>query len=362
MQLALVDSGRPVGPRTLERSAATRGEALTNVAATSNAATSDAAHGAQASRTRSLRGGLRSLDTQLNQRIAASQRTIEFLERADAQLQSLRTTLAAHVAAGVGAPDSEIIAELSRQILRFDAFWRERAVATGGALDSQLDQVEPGAARLRFTVRGLTLDALANGEPETLYLAVGGRTQQAVAVAVEPGLDATEIARRFDRALAPRGVRVNRDQRGELVFSVREADWTNARDILAIKGDGRRFPTGQFAAVRIAPEEPLVRPEQWTVDSPMARRTTLQRIVTAQEAVRHARRLAIEALDEEGRNLQTTTAEVREQGGAWCASFVRTFEATAGRGDFRSLSALSSAVLGIHRDRVTALLAHPAGQ
>jgi len=361
MQLALVDSGRPVGPRTLERSAATRGEAPANVAAPSDAVASDAARHAQASRTQPLRGGLRSLDTQLNQRVAASQRTIEFLERADAQLQSLRTTLAAHVGAGASEPDSKVISELSRQIQRFDVLWRERAAATGGALDSQLDQVEPGTARLRFTVRGLTLDTLANGEPETLYLAVGGRTHQAVAVTIEPGLDATAIAQRFDRALAASGVRVSRDQRGELVFSVREADWTNAREMLAIKGDGRRFPTGQFAAARIVPEQPLVLPEQWTLDSPQARRTTLQKVVTAQEAVRHARQLAIEALGEEGRNLQTATAEDREQEGAWCASFVRTFETTAGRGDFRSLSALSSAVLGIHRDRVTALLAHPAG-
>src|SRR5690606_13111586 len=136
---------------------------------------------------------------------------------------------------------------------------------------------------------------------------------------------------------APSGVRVSRDQRGELVFSVREADWTNAREMLAIKGEGRRFPTGQFAAARIVPEAPLIRPEQWALDSPMARRTTLQQVVAAQEAVGHARRLAIEALDNEARHLQTQNDEARAQEGAWCRSFASTFEETAGRGDYRSL-------------------------
>lgn len=357
MQLALVDSGRPVGPRTIERNAATRSEAAGNLAATNDAEASDAALRGQTVRAAPMRGGLRSFDTQLNQRVAASQRTIEFLERADAQLQSLRTMLAAQGGAGRGEPDTDVISDITRQIQRFDALWRERAAATGGALDSQLDQVEPGTAQFRFKVRGLTLETLANGEPETLYLAVGGRTQHAVAVAIEPGLDATAIAQRFDRALASSGVRVSRDQRGELIFSVREDDWTNAREMLAVKGDGRRFPTGQFAPARIVPEEPLIRPEQWTLDDPMARRATLQKVVTAQEAVRHARQLAIEALDDEGRNLHTQDPEARAQEGDWCTSFVRTFEATAGRGDYRSLTALSSALLGISRDRVTALLA-----
>src|SRR5690606_36296818 len=135
---------------------------------------SDTARHAQTTRTRPLRGGLRSFDAQLNQRVAASQRTGAFLERADAQLQRLRTTLTAHVGAGGSETDSTVFSDLSRQLERFEALWRERAAATGGALDSQLDQLEPGTARLRFAVRGLTLATLAHGEPETLYLAVGG--------------------------------------------------------------------------------------------------------------------------------------------------------------------------------------------
>ncbi|NLG77996.1 MAG: hypothetical protein GX535_17310 [Xanthomonadaceae bacterium] len=359
MQLALVDSGRPVGPRTVERSGAVPSGAAANVVATSDAQASEAVRPAQTGHAMPMRGGLRSLDVQFNQRVAAFQRTIEFLEQAETRLQSLRTTLAAHVGAGRNPLEANAISELSRQIQHFDALWRERATATGGALDSQLDQVEPGTAQRRFKVRGLTLDKLANGQRETLYLAVGGRTQHAAAVAIEPDLDAASIAQRFDRALAPSGVRVSRDQQGELVFSVREADWTSAHEMLAIKGDGLRFPTGQFTAARLVPEEPVIRPEEWTLEHPTALGATLQKIVSAQEIVRHARQLAIEALGDEGRSLREESATHHSEERTWCANFTRTFAATAERGDYRSLSALSSALLGIHRDRVTALLSAP---
>lgn len=356
MQLALVDSGRQVGPRT-ERSVATRSDAAANVGATDNARGPEAAREASAAQAAPMRGGLRSLDTQLNQRVAASQRTMEFLGRAEAQLHGIRSALTTQLGAFRSESDPGSVSDLSRQVQRFDALWRTRTAATGGALDNQLDQVEPGTAEQRFTVRGLTVDALTKGDTETLYLAAHGRTQRAVAIAIEPGHDPADIAQRFDRALAPSGVRARQDRRGELVFSVREADWTNARDLLAIKGEGRRFPTGQFATARIVPEAPLIRPDQWSLDSPAALRDTLQQVTTAHDAVRHAHQLAAEALSDEARNLPARSAEARMQENAWAADFANTFEATAGRGDYRALTALSQALLGMHRDRVVALLA-----
>jgi hypothetical protein len=354
MQVALVDPGRQVASHSLERAAAARSSAAAGVAEIRPiSATTEAANEAHSSRMGPMRGGLRSLDTQLNQRVTASQRTIEFLGHVDAELQSLRTRLSAEI--GVGHSEGDGVAELSQQIRRFDALWRQRHAATGGALDNQLDQVEPGAAQQRFKVRGLTIDSLTKGDAETLYLAVGGRTERAGAVTIEPGLDAAEIAQRFDRALAPSGVRVTQDRHGELVFSVREGDWTNARDLLAIKGDGRRFPTGQFTAARIVPEEPLIRPRGWSVENRTAMRETLEKVTAAQEVVRHARRLATEALNDEGRNL-TRSADAEAQERTWSAEFARMFAATAGKGDYRTLSALSPALLGMHRDRVTALL------
>lgn len=358
MQVALVDSGRQVGPRTLERNVAARSDATARVQETRNATTAAQSRAAtRESAVAPVRGGLRSFDTQFNQRVAASQRTIEFLGRVDAQLQTLRTALSTEIGAGRSEPDIDVAAELSRQIRRFDVLWRERPTATAGSLDSQLDQVEPGTVEQRFKVRGLTRDVLARGEAETLYLAVGGHTQRAVAVVIEPGLDSSEIAQRFDRALAPNGVRVRQDRDGELVFSVRETQWTDTRDVLAIKGDGRRFPTGQFAAARIVPEQPLINPQDWSIENSKVLRSTLQKVTTAHEAVRHARRLAAETLSEEGQTFADRDVDTRTKEGAWSQEFAHTFEATAVRGDYPALSALSSALFGMHRDRVSALLA-----
>lgn len=359
MQVALVDASRQVGAPALERAVvAQRGAATAVTEAREVNSAKEPVVATTAGRIGPMRGGLRSLDTGLNQRIAASQRTIEFLRRAEAQLQTVHSAIAAQVGAGHNRVDAGVI-DLSQEIRKFETLWRERAVATGGTLDNRLNHVEPGTAEVRFKVRGLTLDSLTKGEREMLYLAVRGRTDRAAAVAVGTGLDAAEITQRLHRALAPNGVRVHRDLQGELVFSVREAEWTGARDLLTIKGDGRRFPTGQFAAARIDPEQPLIRPDEWSVDGSAALRETLEKVVAAQNAVRQARQLASEALNERGRQLTTLDEASGRQEGAWCADFARTFAATAGKGDYRIVSALSSALLGIHRDRVAALLAPP---
>jgi hypothetical protein len=357
MQVAVVDSGRQVGSHSLDRTAAARRGAVAGVAEISPiGAAREVAGEERGSGFAPMRGGLRSLDTQFNQRVAASQRTIEFLRRVDTQLQTLRTAIATQLGAGRNKVDDGATAELASQIQRFDKLWRERNAATGGALDNRLDQVEPGTAEQRFKVRGLTIDSLTKGDTETLYLAVGGRTERAAAVTIEPGLDAAEIVKRFHRALAPNGVRVSLDRQGELVFSVRETEWNGGRDLLAVKGDGRRFPTGPFTAVRIVPEESIIRPQEWSVDGPTALRDTLDKVIDAQNTVRHAQQLATEALEEEGRELVARSQESEGQEGAWCADFARTFATAATRHDYRTLSALSSALLGVSRDRVQALL------
>ncbi|HMN43128.1 MAG TPA: hypothetical protein PKE27_01015 [Povalibacter sp.] len=354
MQLALIDSGRPVAPRTTPERVATTARSEPAPPVTPVEAVRAPDSPLQSTRqAASLRGGLTGVDTQLNQRVATAQRTVEFLDRAAGQLQGLRSALTSQLTPA-GEPST---ADLARQMRRFEALWRERPAATGGTLDGRLAQVAPGDARQTFTVRGLSLAALRTADAETLYLAVGGRTQHAAAVTIEPGLSDEAIVQRFDRALAPNGIRAARDANGELGFSVPETAWSTTRDALAIKGEGRRFPTGQFATARIVAEEPVIRPDRWSADNPPARRDTLQKVVDALEAIRNAQRSAAQALMTGMESLQPPS----QADATWSTEFVRTFEATAARGDYQSLSALSPALLGIHRERVVALLRAAAG-
>jgi hypothetical protein len=202
------------------------------------------------------------------------------------------------------------------------------------------------------------MSALRTGAGEALYVAVGGRSQHAVAVAVDPQMSGQEIAQSFDRALAPSGIRASQDAQGELSFSVPESAWPGVRDALSIKGEGRRFPTGGFNAVRVTAEPPAIQPEGWSAQNETSMRHALRQVAHAQQLVRDAHFSAQRALARVSQRFQSPEAKqrIRSEGG-WSAAFAQTFAVTAERGDYQALAALSPALRGMSRDRVVALLA-----
>lgn len=362
MQLALVDSGRSVGTRAAtERAAAARTESPAPVEEVSRPEPQRVV--GSVGDVGSIRRGLKGIDPQLNRQISGTQQALSFLDSASAQLQGLKTALIDRANAsrkGV-VSDEAAAAQLDRQVRQFNALWRERPTAAAGMIDSQLRFVDVGEAEQRFAVRGLQMASLQAGVGETLYVAVAGRSQHAAAVVIDPELSAQEIARRFDRAVAPSGIRVAADAQGELSFSVRESAWPNLRDALAIKGEGRRFPTGAFNAVRVTPQPPAIQPEAWSAPTEVAVRNTLRQVVTAEQLVRDAHFEAQRALAGMGQRFQSPQNKERlQQEGVWSAAFSQTFAATGARGDYQSLAAISPALRGMHRDRVVALLAKGA--
>src|SRR5437868_3567439 len=93
MQLPSIESGRQAARRTTtERSTVARTTAVARVdesrQQTNNLLTPV---------TRPVRGGLKSVDAQLNRHVASAQQTLEYLDRAGSQLQNLRTALVARL-------------------------------------------------------------------------------------------------------------------------------------------------------------------------------------------------------------------------------------------------------------------------
>lgn len=369
LQLALVDPARSAGPRTAaERAVSSRAAASPASDCVAPGSEGWTPQTSVAAASAPMRGGLQGIDAGSSRRIAGTQQGLQFLEHAAGQLARLRSLLSIRATAapqGEGAGALHGIAqhkgtgELAERIERFAALWRERASASGGSLDAQLAHVDIGQARQRFSIRGLSLPILRSGEPETLYLVFGNRTPQAAAVAIEPALPESAIVRRFDRALAPSGVRAALDAQGGLGFSVPEKAWPNICDTLTIKGEGRRFPTGQFTAVRFIAQPPAIQPELWRFDDADALRDTLQGVIDAEARVEQAHRVLSHSLIEEGHRLeaQGPEAEASRQAEAdWARAFSDSFQAMAARGDYPALSALAPALLGMQRERVLALL------
>ncbi|MGO8856073.1 MAG: hypothetical protein ACLQO1_10235 [Steroidobacteraceae bacterium] len=318
------------------------------------------------------RRALSAVDPGLNERISGAQQAIEFLDGLAAQLAELRGHLSMQLAqaksggSNAGAADTPMEPTvLDTQIQRFNEFWLGRTAATAGTLDSQLGFSAPGEARQRFTMRGLNMDSLrAHGSPETLYFSVGGKGQPAASsVAIEPALSNAALVHRFDRALAPSGIRARQDAQGVLSFSVLESAWPNVRDTLAVMGEGRRFSTGRFNQLRLVAEAPVLRPEEWGTTDIAALRQTRQDVFKAQGVVRQARLVVAQALADAGDQLEgqgAPTGPAASEAAAWCTEFTKIFEGAAGRSDYLAMSSITSALMGISRQCVMTVLSPPA--
>jgi len=391
MQLASLDSGRAVG----QRPAATRASALD---APALSAPSTPRRAVPAPNLPPARAGLRALNPQLNQRVSSAQLTLEYLDQLAAELQTVRTELRKQLSTPSQHPLTTGDSKLEAGIRRVAEHWDRRMAATQGTLDARLQWHAEGQARRTFSIRGLDLASLRSGGPEVLSFALGGRGLRAASsVAIEPGLPEHVIVQRFDRALAPSGIRASRSEDGELRFSVPEAAWPEVRDSLAVRGEGQRFPTGRFSQVRIVPEADAIRPRDWKVDSAVSLRATRESVFTAEGLVRQARNAVNQAFAETALELRAMEGAVAGVAGAvdgasdvantvgvadvvggadvsdvaakgasragtgsvtaeWCARFARSFAAVASGKDFQALAAVLPAVSGIHRDRVAALL------
>ncbi|MFM9433939.1 hypothetical protein ACFDR9_000985 [Janthinobacterium sp. CG_23.3] len=294
-----------------------------------------------------LRRGLSNWDHQLQGEISSAQQALDFLEQSTSQLQALKSELAAKLAAHLGR-DGQVEA----RVRQFNNTWRARQSASGGTLNSQLNYSSPAPAVQNFSVRGLNMAALQNGPREVLAFSIGGASQALRSVNIEPGMSEAEIVMRFDQALAPSNIRVSAGSEGALVFSTPEAAWPGVRDSLAVRGSGIRYPTGQMSRVKADEEPPLIAPEGWSTADTEALRQTLHQVVQALAHMQQARDSVSLALSLASSRVET--AQPVELAGI--DQMAQNFTSTANDPGYGSLLAITSALVGISRERVLSLL------
>lgn len=294
-----------------------------------------------------LRRGLSNLDAPLLGDVSGAQQAIDFLEQSAAQLRALKTDIAAKLAARQ-LRDGQV----EQRVRQFTDTWRNRVQASGGTLDAQLNFSNDPSTQ-RFTVRGMTLANLRNGARETLAISVGGGTAGLRSVHLAPGLSDAEIISRFDQAMAPAGVRVTVNKDGELVFSTPEDGWPAVRDSLAVQGGGIRFPAGQLNRVRADAETPAVMPENWGTSDIDAMRATLQQVTQALSQVEAA---LAKVRQEFAAATQRVGADLPEIEVAGMGQMADVFANLANEPGYAALVSLTSALVGINRDRVVSLL------
>ena len=281
-----------------------------------------------------LRRSLPGLDTRLQGDVASAQQALEFLAEVAGQLQALKSQLSSKLA-NLQADERQIEAQLRALA---NTLGRRRQ-SGGDKLDAQLNY-NAATATQRFSMRGMTLGTLKSSGTQILSFSLGG-SSQALTVNIEPGMSDEEIVQRFDRALAPANVRVSSDANGKLLFTTPELHWPAVRENLSILGQGRVATE----------EEPAVAPQRWGTSDTEALRLSLQEVVRALAQVRSSQAAASRELSAAASRAAMAPAPAADMN-----VLAQDFAASATEPDYDSLLAITSAMVGISRERVSALL------
>jgi len=278
-----------------------------------------------------------SWDTRLQGNVARAQQALDYLERVASQLEALKADLSAKIS-GRGDPVRQIEARSQQLASALEA----RRKQGGGGIDAQLAFSDGQPAMTRFRIRGFDIASLQSAGQQTYAFSVGSAGGPQLTATIEPGMTPEEIAARLDRTLSPVKVRVSLDKQQQLVFSAPESEWDGIKDAIAISGRGR---------VDVMEDPSGLAPEQWNVGNPDALRQSLREVVQALARVRRSQEAASAALS--AAMAQTRQSPPPE---AELAAISGDFAATAASHDYQSLLAITSALVGVSRERVQALL------
>jgi len=276
-------------------------------------------------------------DTRLQGDVARAQQALDYLERVASQLEALKADLSAKIS-GRSDPARQIEVR-SQQLANTLEARRKQA---GGGVDAQLGFSDGQPATTRFRIRGFDVAALQSAGQQTYAFSVGSAGGPQLTATIEPGMTPEEIATRLDRTLSPVKVRVGLDSQKQLVFSAPESEWVGIKDAIAISGRGR---------VDVSEDPAGIAPEQWDVGNPDALRQSLREVLQALARVRRSQDAASAALS--AAMTRTSQPPVPE---AELAVITGDFAATAASHDYQSLLAITSALVGVSRERVQALL------
>lgn len=280
--------------------------------------------------------GLPAWDSELQSEVTRAQQALDYLERLQAQLESIKVDLSARLSGARGGRQVEA------RIRQLGATLDARRKNAGDGVGADLDFSASRPASQRFRIGGLDIGTLRAAGPQTIALSVGDGPQ--VTVSLDPDMTPDEVARRFDRALAPLNVHAGLDKGGELVFSTAEKDYAAVAQNFVIAGRGHATVQAQ--------QDDALSAENLETGNVEAMRQSLREVVQALARVRRSIEAASAALSQAMTRAATANIPPPAEAQVIATEFVNTASNT----DYDSLIAITSALVGVSRERVLALL------
>ncbi|MBB3194105.1 hypothetical protein [Roseateles terrae] len=228
------------------------------------------------------------------QRLGRLQQGLDYLDRLASSVQQIKSGLSDTLARRTAPSES-----LNQQVEQLRQLWSQRPEAAAGRVDAQLQAAaSPDAsARQRFKLRGLDLAVLQQPGRETLRLQLPGQavpqgegtSPKPVQLAVTlQGEGTQEQLQVLAKALAPAGLEVV-VQGQDIIFQMAEAQWPALRDGLTVRGEGKRFPSGQPVRAMLEPAPEALQPQRWNLQDVKGQREALGQLLQAEPRLAQAR-------------------------------------------------------------------------
>jgi hypothetical protein len=282
-----------------------------------------------------LKRSLAAWDNRLQDDVARAQQALDYLESLESQLESIKGDFAARLSGARGARQTEA------QVRQLGSALAARRKSGGNGVDAELGFSGSRPAAQRFRIRGLDIGAIKAAGTRSLAFTVAGGPQ--VGVSIDPDMSGAEIARSFDRALSPLNLHASLDDQGQLVFTAPESDWSAIKDSIVLVGAGR-VTTEEIGG--------SIDPQGWDTGNVDALRQSLREVVQALARVRHSQAAARAALSVAMARAASDHVPPPKE----VQQMAQSFASTASSPDYGSLIAITSALVGVNRERVQALL------
>ena len=234
--------------------------------------------------------------------------------------------------------------------------WLGRYGQTLGSVDEQLHWSPVHAARKRFHLSGWrssTLQSTQSADRELVSFCLMGQEGAHGAWLAEQGRADSASHYALAAALAPlhiqlQGVRAEMPE-AALVLSVDERQWPVLLERFMVKGNGRRFPAGQWVSPALQTQADAFQPDSWTLESagtPCSQALAAAALLRAQLQ---------QFCDDAGQTLATADAQRLQQ----MQQFAQRFAQAGQMPVYEWVLAVVPAVRAIARRRVTRLLRSP---
>lgn len=286
---------------------------------------------------------------EFNTQISKAQMALAFVEDWIPALEHLLQSTQRQVQ----LPSAAGMLRMQQALRKVQNTWLQRYEASLGSLDECLHWSPIHKARKYFGLGGWgshTLQTQHGNDRELVSFSLMGQDQAHGAWLAQHGRSTIASQYALAAALSPLSIQMHTQPSFE--FSVDERLWPILQERFVVKGNGQRFPAGQWVNAPLQARTQAVQPQQWLVTDETALPQLAKQLADVVERTATVRAQLLQFATDAGHTLQSGGAERLQHMQAFAQAFRDAGQAPA----YDWVLAVVPAVRAISRRRVARLL------